>query len=249
MLEHTRDSTGLVKVNRQDLAPAPEISKREIGVVTMWFGARDLVKDDLNTFKHELYCLKQFAHYAEFNFPDADKLKGEPYPALAEVDLDIRRELERTHSPLAIFIVTTAIIAERPWLNILPQGLNALCRQQRRDQTTFVYKIILGAGFSQKGLQDPAEHFSRNEMRAHELNGVYIPYTHDYRSLGITRTIEFMNRVLGHDLPGEKFPNYTEGEIRKIAWNINREDFNAVSPREGAISKYSIVDGKPQFPF
>lgn len=129
------------------------------------------------------------------------------------------------------------------------QGLYEIRRQRGRDQTTFIYKIILGAGFSQKGRKDSAGHFSRNEMRAHELNGVYIPYDHDYRSLGIRRTTEFMNRVMGYDLPGVEFPNYSEVEIRKIAWNINREDFNAFSPREETIPKYSIVGGKPQFSF
>ena len=248
MREH-QVNTDLVKTGSEELVSPAEISKYIIGVETMWFGARDLVNDDLHAFNYELALGKQFRHHASFELPDAGKVKGEPYPAFAQADLAIRRELEMRHWPLAIFIVTTAKVAERPWLEDLPKGLHDLREQQGRDRITFVYEIILGAGFSQNSQQDPAGHFSRNEMRAHELGGVYISYTHDYRSLGIRRTVEFMNRVLGHDLSGEKFPNYTAEEIQRIAWNINREDFNSLTPRDRSIPKYPIVNDKPRFPF
>ncbi len=248
MNENQGQETSLVRATRQELVNPAEFSKFDIGAVTMWFGTRDLVNDDLATFNFELN-FRYFHLYSTFTIPEIDEFDGEAYPAFAQVDLDLRKEFEKIRNPLAVFIITTAVTAERPWLVSLPKGLHELREQQGRDQTTFIYKIILGAGFSQEGQQDPAGNFSKNEMRAAELGVVYIPYTHDYRSLGIRRTIEFMNRVLGHDLPGGMFPNYADEELRKIAWNINREDFNAFSPREDAIPKYPVVNGRPQFAF
>lgn len=249
MSEQLNKRVNLVKASKLELAVPEQISKYNVGVVTMWFGKRDLANDDLDTFNNEIHLGKQFAHLAAFEIPEANHLQDEPYPAFAGVDLDLRKELGTIKEPLVIFIVTTANIVDRPWLINFPQGLHYLRIQQGRDKTTFIYKIILGAGFSQQGSEDPQGHFSKNEMRAHELGGVYIPYTHNYRSLGIRRAVEFMNRILGYDLPGEKFPNYTAEETQKIAWSISREDFNAYSPRESAITKYPIVGGKPQFSF
>lgn len=249
MFEHLEKKTALVKAARQELVAPAEISKYSIGAVIMWFGARDLVHYDLDRFNFELNLGRQFPIYASFEIPDAAKVRNEAYPAFLPVDLDLSRELERTKNPLSIFIITTAAVAEYPWLAQLPDGLLEFRRQQGRAHTTFIYKIILGSGFSQEGPRDPQNHFSQNEMRAHQLGGIYLPYSHDYPSVSARRVIEFMNRVLGLDLPGEKFPNYTMEEIMKIARNISGEDFNAYFPRKNAIPKYQIVNGKPQFPF
>lgn len=250
MLEYPVGGTELAGVSRRDLTPVPEISKDAVRVMTMWFGARDSAGGDLDTFDFEMLARGAFKPAVEFAIPDTYRLKGGPYPAFAQVDLDIRRELiKMENSPLAVFIVATASSAESSWMNDLTKGLLTLRTQQGKGQATFIYKVILGEGFSKEGEEDTSGYFSRNEKRAHELDGIYIPYVHDNRSLGIRRTIEFMNRVLGHDLPGEKFPNYTKEEFRKISWSLNREDFNLWSPRAGAIPKYQIVDGRPQFPF
>lgn len=84
-------------------------------------------------------------------------------------------------------------------------------------------------------------------MRAHELGGVYLPYNHDYPTVSTSRLVEFMDRIIGFDLPGNDFPGYEEEKVQKIAWHINREDFNLGSPRAGAIPKYSIINGRPVF--
>ncbi len=248
MFENPVKSTDLAKTGSHELVAPVEISKHDIGAITMWFGSRDLVNDDLATFNFELN-FKSFPLYSTFDIPDASKINSEAYPAFAQVDVDLRRELERAQGPLAIFIITTATVAEYPWLVQLPNGLLDFRRLQGYGHNTFVYKIILDWGFPQEGPEDPHGHYSKEEMKAHKLGGVFIGYSHDYRSLGIRRTIEFMNRVLGYDLPGEKFPNYSPEDTRKIAWSLRREDFNVFSPRVGAIPKYPIVDGKPQFPF
>jgi len=247
----TEDETHLMRVENRDLIAPPEISKYEMGVLPIWLGKRDLVEDDLGKFYSEIsFGLdRQFNLYPLFSVPDADKIKDDAYPAFVPVDLDLRRVLERIQNHLAIFIITTAQVSEYTWLSQTPQGLLDLRRQQGREKTTFVYKVILGSGFSQEGSKDPEGRFSQNEMRAHELDGVYLPYGLDWPTVSIRRLIEFMNRVLGYDLLGEKFPNYSTEELQKMVWNINREDFNVWTPREDAIPKYPIVNGRPQFPF
>ena len=65
-----------------------------------------------------------------------------------------------------------------------------------------------------RGERDPARRFSRNAMRTHELGGVYLPYNSDYPSVSLSRLVEFMNRVMGHDLPGREFPNYNFEELQ-----------------------------------
>lgn len=249
MSENPVRSTDLVKAGRQELVAPAEISKFDIGVITMWFGTRDLVQDDLATFNFELN-FRSFPLYSTFAIPEAAQVKGEANPAFIPVDKDLRYELEKLRRrPVAIFIIGTGELSEYDWFNQLPQEVTEFRRNQGREHSTFVYKVFLDWGFSLDGVDDPQGRFSRRETRAHQLGGVFIPYIHDYRSLGIRRTIEFMHRILGCDLPGEKFPNYPQEDIRKIAWNINREDFNAFTPRVNAIPKYPIVNGKPQFPF
>jgi|SRR3989344_730838 len=249
MSEKPVRSTDMVKASRQELAPPAEISKFDIGAITMWFGTRDLVEDDLATFNFELN-FRSFPLYSTFAIPDAAKVKGGAYPAFFPIDRDIEHELGMLKErPIAIFIIGTQELSEYSWFNQLPRGIMEFRSNQGRANSTFVYRVFLDWGFSQEGPDDPQGRFSKRETRAHQLDGVFIPYSHDYRSLGIRRTIEFMSRVMGCDLPGEKFPNYTTDEVQKIAWNINREDFNAFSPREGAIPKYPIINGEPQFPF
>jgi hypothetical protein len=238
-----------VAVSRKDLVTIPEIQRDEIGVMPIWLGKRP--HDDLERFNSYLELYREFGLYPSFEIPDAGEAEYQAQPALAfaQVDLDLRRVLSSIKDPLAIFIITTAGISEYSWLTHLYESLQKFRKPQGKGQTPFVYKVILGSGFLQEGPKDPEGHFSKNEMRAHQLGGVYLPYHPDWPSVGIRRLIEFMNRIMGYDLPGEKFPNYTGEEIAKIGWNINREDFNSWSKREGAIPKYEIVNGKPRFPF
>lgn len=80
--------------------------------------------------------------------------------------------------------------------------------------------------------------------RKREIVELY--YRHGYPSAAIDRLIEFMNRVMGVDLPGEDFPNYNFEDLLKIAAHINQENFNFGMPRADAIPKYEIgPNGRP----
>ncbi|MCL4420029.1 hypothetical protein M1146_08180, partial [Patescibacteria group bacterium] len=92
--------------------------------------------------------------------------------------------------------------------------------------------------------------FSRAERWSHALNGVFLRFDTDAPTAGSHRLVEFMNRVLGADLPGTDFPDYSIEDIQKIAWNISRESFNWHGAPAGTISKYPIGEnGRPVFPF
>lgn len=70
-------------------------------------------------------------------------------------------------------------------------------------------------------------------------------YKSTYPSPALSRLMEYVRRVMGADLPGSEFPNYTFDELQKIAAHINRENFNFKKPRADAIPKYEIINSRP----
>ncbi len=227
----------------QNRAP---ILKHKIGVVTAWFGKKMYDNSDYEAFMMEVNCSPLRSKlYAEFYVPDADEVKNRE--AFKPMSSDLAKELDRLTCPLAVFIIATPRAAELHHIDHLPQGILEY-RFARNAIPTFAYKIIFGYGFSNPTYKDYAP-FSEEEIRSRELGGVFVPFNGDYPSVAGRRLTEIMLRILGHDLPGEEFPNYTPDEVEKIAWSARREDFNAFSPKEGAIPKYPIIDGSPLFQF
>lgn len=235
------------------LTAKEKIRKDKIGAIIFWFGHRNaVVDDDIQRFRQKLMLWGRFGLYATFEIPEADQVKAEAYPAFNQVSEDLGSKLSRIKGPLASFIVATPEIAEqRSWILPLPEGIRE-ARRQQGEEDTFVYKIIMGGTgvpFNKEGSEDPSQHFSKNDMRAHELGGVYMRYNGDYPSVSLKRLVELMNRIMGYDLPGKYFPDYSAKDIQKIAWHIKRENFNLWTPMQGAIPKYPIVNGRPVFDF
>jgi len=183
---------------------------------------------------------------AHFFIRDAEKV--EKSSQLQPVAEDLARELGSIRQPLAVFVIATPQAAELPYLDQLPKGILDY-RLKHTQEPTFVYKIIFGWGFTDMDYEDTDDHFSAPEIRSRQLGGIHLSFNEDYPTVCCGRLVEYMLRVLGHDLPGNEFPNYTPDEVEKIAWNIRRESFNAFSTMQGAIPKYPIVDGRPKFPF
>lgn len=250
-LERGSTSLSLYERRRGDLRPKEGLLKREVEMVTFWLGKRSLARegfapDDLARFS---WKLGEYRVHSQFEIPD---IEGETEPtffAMSEVVWDFEEVVRRIEGPLAFFIIATPPVAEDRWVVGIPKGFKEFCQQQKLPPP-FVYKIILGGmPFEKRGPKDPNHRFSRNELRAHQIGGVYLPYNSDYPSVSLSRLVEFMDRVMGSDLPGEEFPNYTEEEIQNMAWHINRENFNLYSTRVGAIPKYPIDKGRPRFDF
>ncbi len=175
----------------------------------------------------------------------------EDHELLGEMTSDLSKGLDRIHFPLAVFVVVSERVAEERWSDRFCQAIREHRLRTQEDDNTGVYKIILGGGqgFAKQGTWIPESILDPDEIRAQELNGVYIHFNMDAPTAGSYRLTEFMQRVMGLDLPGAFYPGYSFEELQKIAWNINRENFNFGSPREGAIPKYEIAKGHPIFPW
>lgn len=255
MDEQFKEGMSPMSIGGQELVPHTQslqtkeaLLRDQVDVITICLGERRLDEDFANI--HQKLALRKFGLYAEFEIPHAEKIQ-EGYPAFDVVQRDIQNELLTIGKrPLAVMIVVSSDVAERPWFPYMDPGIRDL-RRQLGAEDTFVYSIILGSSraFYLKGQKDPNGRFSKSSMRAAELNAIYLPYNYDSPSVSIRRLIEFMNRIMGCDLPGREFPDYSFDDLRKMAWHISKEDFNAWSPREDAIPKYPIVNGKPQFAF
>lgn len=235
-------------LHTQSLQTKEALLRDQVGAITICLGERRSDEDLANI--HQKLTFREFGLYAEFEVPYAEQAE-EGYPAFDVVQKDIQNELLTIGTrPLAVMIVASSDVAERPWFRYMDPSIREL-RWYLGAKDTFVYPIILGSSreFYLKGEKDPNGHFSRSSMRAAELDATYLPYNYDSPSVSIRRLVEFMNRIMGCDLPGGEFPDYSFDELRKIAWHISKEDFNAWFPREDAIPKYPIVNGKPQFAF
>lgn len=231
--------------SNRSLAGKSPILKRTMGVMTAWFGKQMYDDSDYGAFMRESFFALGGVHLATFHIPDADEVKDrDPYRPVAA---DIARELDHIKNPLAVFIIATPKAAELRHIDRLPQGILEY-RFNRNADPTFVYKIIFGYGFSNPTYKD-CDPFTEEEIRSRQFGGVFVPFNGDYPSVAGRRLSEIMGRILGYDLPGDEFPNYTPDEVEKIAWNARRENFNAFSIKEKAIPKYPIIDGRPLFPF
>lgn len=223
-----------------------ELIKDEITVLPIWFGQRFLDGSDFSRFEQIFWSHgRSLKRHPSIEIPEAAEIH-DPIQ-LAQVIEDV--EKFQSKDSLAIFPILTAKVAELTWYEQFSQKLVESCR--KANQNTFTYKIILGGGFSNLGIDDPQSRFWPEELKAHELGGVYLKYSSDSPTPGSERLVEFMNRIMGMDLglAHYRFPNYTPDEVRKIAWHINRESFNAV-PGPKSLPKYENgLDGRPIFPF
>jgi hypothetical protein len=113
-------------------------------------------------------------------------------------------------------------------------------RKMSNIPNLFTYNIFMGADWIRG-----CDQFDKEESEPHKLDMVLSYYDDDNPTAGGKRLGEFVNRMMGLDLPGDNFPNYSWDDIKKISWHLNRENFNREMPAEGSISKYPIVDGKP----
>ncbi|TSC53580.1 MAG: hypothetical protein LiPW39_199 [Parcubacteria group bacterium LiPW_39] len=109
------------------------------------------------------------------------------------------------------------------------------------------YRIVVDYYQGPK-FQTREKNYCTQELTASKNKAVYIYYQYNAPGAASRRTGEFMNRVMGADLQTKEIPHYTIEELQKIAWSVNREDFNFCEPRKDAISKYPIKFDCAQFP-
>lgn len=221
------------------------ILKDNVTVLPIWFGSRLLDDSDLQT-------LQMFLPFPIHNLaiPEANDMKKADPKILRPLADNLRNILDNTKNPMAVFIITTAQSTKHPWIEQFPQKLTEYRRQYNKRDDIFIYKLVWGGWFPDIKSYEREGRFDAYEKRAHELGAVYLYFNGDAPTAGSRRLVDFMNRILGNDLPGKEFPCYTPEEVQKIEWNINRENFNGLSVREGSVPKYPIgKNGRPIFPF
>jgi len=218
LAEDIRNRT-VVPVEQRSVAGKEQISRYEMTTLPIWFGTRNINEADCEAFINTLRWYRKFAHYIPLTFCDSDEIE-QPYPALAPFVLHLAEVLHKIEKPLAIFIVSTSQSAEKPWFVKFAKMLHEL---RQNKPPAFIYPVVMdGQDFWELDPFEPAGHFSPAEERAHKFGAVHLYYDTDAPTAGSKRVVEFMNRVLGEDLQGDDFPDYPPGDIRKIAWSLNR---------------------------
>ena len=85
------------------------------------------------------------------------------------------------------------------------------------------------------------EPFTKNRPNYFDKMGLsYLYFDRDAQTAGARKLNEFIQRILGYDLPGKLFPNYSQNTIIKIAEHINHENFNGWPKKTNYLPKYII---------
>ncbi len=248
-------NTGIIPLGRPEYSLGERrILKEELTIISMWFGRRLLDYSDLAAFNTALGMYRAFRLGAQFDVPEIQDIEDavEEHSFLKLVGRDIAGELDAIRSPLVTFIIAPGDAMNYPWFDRFPRNIEVY-RKNRGQDDTFVYKLIVG-GETYDGLPkglpgNLSENFWRHELQALQHEGIYLCYETDYPTRSSKRIIELMNRLVGADLPGRDFPNYSLADAARIAWHVNREDFTLLRSEPKALPKYPIVNGRPKFPF
>jgi len=233
------------KQSDQELKDKEPVLKREIGIMTLWFGKQKEDDAGYEQFEDRITSSLKDVHIVNFYVPNAGVTND--IDCYRPVFPEIIKAFKEINNPLAIFIIATPKVVELGHTDSLPREILKY-RFASVSRPTFTYKIIYGSGSTSLACEGRSR-FTKEEIRSKKLGGIFVSFNGDYPTASTKRLIEIMKRILGYDLPGEEFPDYTHDEVEKIARNANRENFNAFSTRMGAIPKYPIVSGRPVFPF
>ncbi|MCL5784815.1 MAG: hypothetical protein M1142_05710 [Patescibacteria group bacterium] len=183
-----------------------------------------------------------FQPYVCFDIPDAGGI-DDPQ-TFKPVIKDLIPNLDRINQPLAVFAIMTAAVAEKPWSGRFCDAIQAYRWQSRQLTDTAVYRIIMQGGFNhhtywpyygsyyEKRDKGEEPRFWPKEEIAQGLGAFFLFYNSDALTAGCMRLVDFMGRILGRDLPGIEFPRYSFEEITKIAWHVNRENYNTLEQNQ-----------------
>ena len=220
--------------------------EKEVVALPVWLGTRTYDHSDLSAFTSDWYIYRAFGSFEKIVFPEIDikvAYNRKYLSRLKEIINRIENMVSKSEYQIAIFLVFSADSLESRWFEPFMKAI------EKNSPNCRIYKIIMGGNFNHDKLCDreKAEPYLPHEIRCHEFGAVYSYYNSDAPSNAIHRLIELMNRLMGYDLPDKKFPDYSLGDVKKIAWNVSREDFNTFGKRKDCVPKYKIKDGKPVF--
>jgi hypothetical protein len=228
----------------------PRVLKNEIGHSIIWLGTRYWDMRDVSDF---LDCAWRIRGNRKnfFEYPQVEIYRENHKRYLAilrRIIADSKEIMRHNRSRHVFFIIVSDDVVQAPWFKVF---LNVFVKQAFK-YACWPYLIMCGRGdfVSQHIYDQHTENsfFWPAEAAARELGGFYSYFDSDAPSAGMERLAEMIHRLIGGDLPGEEFPAFSFNEGMQIAWNLNRENFNAFSRRQGSVDKYPIgEDGRPIF--
>lgn len=229
---------------QEDSEVQTEEKKPEVIALPIWLGARLRDNSDLDEFLTLMHYGRGFTSYKVQELSDIELREHygkEIQSGLDDLFKGVESIFKKEEAKIAVFYIVTAGVAESNWFKILREKISALAPQY------CFYTIVVGGGFKSWKENDDSPYDSY-ELNAHQLDAVHLPFNSDAPTAGMRRLMEMINRVMGADLPGEKFPDYNQDDLRKLAWHISRESFNSFGKKTGAIAKYNIDEnGRPIF--
>ena len=223
--------------------------KPEAVALPVWMGMRFWDNSDLREFMSQFSWSRQFVSYNVQELCDVDvrQMYGKRYlSGIRNLLREIRQILDSADTKVAIFYIVNGTVAESNWFPILRKLV------AKHAPGHSAYTVVFGGSFENMGRlwRDAKKDnpYDPYEIRSHQLGAVYSSFDSDAPTAGMKRLMEMMNRIMGADLPDKKFPNFSEDELRQLAWHVCRENFNSMSVRKGAIPKYQIGEnGRPVF--
>ncbi len=221
-----------------------KIEKETINVLSVLVGNRTFNRDDFWAFSSNFLIYYNLRNYNPLLWDCIfyDYLKEEVHNFKKTIK-SVQKEIKNTTDyPLAIFVILIRPTAEET--KELPDLMKYI---KNLKKNIYIYPIIWDR--YTKSISDPKK---RNKQKEHYLyiseQAVHISFGGGAPSAGARRICEFIQRILGYDLPDKFFPDYSWETIRKMANHINQESFNAFNPPLWAIPKYPIRNGRPHFP-
>ena len=226
------------------------LKKSDMQVYIIWLGSRLWGNLDFQTF----YLNYQGYGIAPTKILSLDEpfSESENFNEFRDLLLRAKATIDQiinTKIPTAIFLVTTWGVAEFVKNSKSNKEYNSnypvITGLIPKAQSVFSYLIVMGGG---PYVLEKHSLYTENEEEIHKIDGIYLPYNTDAVTAGSKRLIELINRIMGYDLKDELFPDYSREDLKRMAWHINRENFNTFGPRPGSIPKYGFgEDGRPVF--
>lgn len=151
------------------------------------------------------------------------------------------RRMEGNPNPFALFLIISWRVAGKT------RKVLKFIKSLKQIPNLHSYTLVWGEGGIERFFfGSPGSKLSDYLFERDYAN--YLYFHHDAPTAGARRICEFIQRIMGYDLPGETFPDYCFEDVKKIAFHINHESFNSFSAASDSVPKYNIVDGRPHFP-
>ncbi len=229
------------------------LEKNLFSVLLVWIGRRLCDYSDLNSFMMEMGsglvspCIvpRDKLLFPEFGsgWHDHNQTSDKVEEMIREIQQAAQWCAQKKRK-MATVIITTGAAAEEVWFPEI--------EYQAGKNDNRVYTLIPASEFNLRfdsmGIEEIRKSpYSSDELRAQELGALHLYYNTDAPTAGSRRIISMIGRIMGRDLPGKTFPDYSFEELKQMAWHISRESFNNFGGPDWAIEKYPIVNGKPVF--